>query len=72
MLDDCAVVVYFVSGLFSFLTDYLQEIPRGRLFRILEFMWGFDLVFGVVFAVMLSLTLSNIYRSIQYRFSFDA
>ena len=62
----------FISGLFSFFTDYVQEIPRGRIFRILEFMWGFDLVFGVAFAVMLSLTLSNIYRSIQYRFSFDA
>ncbi len=62
----------FVSGLFSFLTDYVQEIPNHRIFRILEFMWGFDLVFGVVFAVMLSLALSNIYRNIQYRFSFDA
>lgn len=62
----------FVSGLLSFLTDYVQEIPSGRLFRILEFMWGFDLVFGAVFVVMLSLALSRIYSSIQYRFSFDA
>ncbi len=61
----------FVSGLFSFLTDYVQEIPDHRLFRILEFMWGIDLVFGAVFAVMFAVFLGNVHRSIRYRFSFD-
>lgn len=62
----------FVSGLFSFLTDYVQEFPDHRLLRILEFMWGIDLVFGIVFAVMLAVLLANVLRSIRYRFSFDA
>ncbi len=61
----------FVSGLFSFLTDYVQEIPDHRLFRILEFMWGIDLVVGAVFAVMFAVFLGNVHRSIRYRFSFD-
>lgn len=62
----------FVSGLLSFLTDYVQEFPDHRLFRILEFMWGIDLVFGVVFAVVFAVVLDSVHRSIRYRFSFDA
>ncbi len=62
----------FVSGLFSFFTDYVQEFPDHRLFRVLEFMWGIDLVFGVAFAIIFAIVLGNVHRSIRDRFSFDA
>lgn len=62
----------FISGVVSFLNDYIQQFPNKRIFRILEFMWGIDLVFGLIFAVMLCVTLSNIQKQIVYRFSFDA
>ena len=62
----------FVSGLISFLTDYVQEFPNHRLFRILEFMWGIDLVVGAAFAVVFAAVLGSVYRSICHRFSLDA
>ncbi len=61
----------FISGLISFLYDYIQEIPDARIYRLLEFLWGIDLTAGLVFAVLLAATLGNVYREIQHRFCFE-
>lgn len=65
------LVFGFISGLISFLYDYIQEIPDGRIFRLLEFLWGIDLTFAAIFAVLLTSTLFNVHKEIRYRFCFE-
>ena len=65
------LVFGFISGLLSFLYDYIQEIPDARIYRLLEFLWGIDLTFATVFAVLLTSTLFSIHKEIRYRFCFE-
>lgn len=60
-----------LSGLFSFLYDYIKEIPASGFFRILEFWWFFDMVLSLVFATVLSSTLYALYEQIQKKYAFD-
>lgn len=61
----------FISGLFSFLYDYIKEKPGKGIYHLLEFTWVFDFCGSVVFAVMLGATLSAIYGEIKNRFLYD-
>ncbi len=58
----------FLSGLASFLYDYIKEISSKGLFRLMEFFWSIDLALALVFAVLFSFTLANIHRQIRQRF----
>jgi hypothetical protein len=61
----------FVSGLFSFLFDYLKEWPSLKIFRILEFFWCADFVMALFFAVYFGYTLSLIFGKIKERYQFE-
>lgn len=61
----------FIAGLCSFLYDYIQEIPNKRIFRILEFFWGIDLCFSVVFAILLTVLLTTVRREISGRYALE-
>ncbi len=62
----------FVSGLFSFVYDYMQIIPAGKWFRFLEFFWAYDFCLSLLFAAIFSTTLSHILSQIRYRFSLSS
>ncbi len=62
----------FLSGLVSFLYDYIKEIPGKGIFRLLEFFWAVDFSLALVFAVVLGFTLSAIHTEIRQRFLYDA
>ena len=64
-------VLGFVSGLISFLYDYIKELPGKGILRLLDYVWIFDLCAGIVFAVTLASLLSNIYGEIKNRFLYD-
>ena len=61
----------FISGLISFLYDYIKELPGKGIWRLLDYIWIFDLCAGIVFAVILASLLSNIYSEIKNRFLYD-
>lgn len=61
----------FISGLLSFLYDYIKELPGKGILRLLDYIWIFDFCAGVVFAVVLASLLSNIYSEIKNRFLYD-
>lgn len=61
----------FISALFSFLYDYLKEVPGKGFFRILEFFWFADFSMALVFAILFSVLLSRIYRQICARYQFE-
>ena len=61
----------FISGLFSFLFDYIKELPGDGILRLLDYIWIFDFCAGIVFAVALASLLSNIYSEIKNRFLYD-
>ena len=61
----------FIAALASFLYDYVQEIPNIRIFRLMEYFWGIDLILSVLFAVMLGSLLSAIHREIEGRFEYE-
>ena len=65
-------VFAFLSGLFSFIYDYMQIIPGGKWFRFLEFFWAYDFCFCLLLATLFSATLSNIHKQIKYRFSLSS
>ncbi len=58
----------FLSGLCSFLYDYIKEIPSKGVFRLLEFFWALDFSLALLFAIVLSFTLVNIHAQIRQRF----
>lgn len=61
----------FISGLCSFLFDYLKEWPEGKLFRFLELFWSVDLVAALLFAVYFGYTLTLIFGKIKERYRFE-
>lgn len=64
-------VVGFAAGLCSFLYDYIQDIPNGNIFRLLEYFWMLDFTLSLVFAVLLGNLLLRIHKEIQNRFQYD-
>ncbi len=61
----------FVSALFSFLYDYIKEMPGKGILHLLEFTWIFDFCGAVAFAVAFGILLSQIYGEIKQRFLYD-
>ncbi|MBQ8357174.1 MAG: hypothetical protein IJX39_05130 [Clostridia bacterium] len=61
----------FISGLLSFLYDYIKELPGEGFLHVLEFTWIFDFCGAVLFAVLFTSLLSNIYSEIKNRFLYD-
>ena len=61
----------FISGLVSFLFDYIKELPGKGILRLLDYIWIFDFCLGIAFAVALASLLSNIYGEIKNRFLYD-
>lgn len=65
------MVFALLSGLCSFLYDYIKEIPSAGFFRIMEFFWFFDLLMSVVFGIVLTVTLYAVYTQIGNKYQFD-
>lgn len=65
------MVFALLSGLCSFLYDYIKEIPSAGFFRIMEFFWFFDLLMSVVFGIVLTVTLYAVYAQIGNKYQFD-
>lgn len=61
----------FVSGLFSFLYDYIKEMPGKGIYHLLEFTWIFDFCAALAFAVVFGGLLYRIYREIKQRYMYD-
>lgn len=61
----------FISGLFSFLYDYIKEMPGKGIYHLLEFTWIFDFCAALVFAFLFGALLHRIYREIKQRFMYD-
>lgn len=61
----------FISGLFSFLYDYIKEMPGKGIYHLLEFTWVFDFCAALTFAVVFGGMLHSIYREIKQRFLYD-
>ena len=64
-------LVGFLSGLCSFLFDYLKEWPDTKLFRLLEFFWAVDFLFAVGAAISAGLLLSHLFGKIKERYRFE-
>lgn len=65
------MVFALLSGLCSFLYDYIKDIPHAGFFRIMEFFWFFDMLMSILFAVVLTVTLHSVYEQIQNKYQFD-
>ncbi len=64
-------ILGFISGLFSFLYDYIKEWPNTKAFRILEFFWCADFLCALLFAVYFGYTLFLIFGKIKERYRFE-
>lgn len=64
-------VMGFISGLFSFLYDYIKVMPGKGIYHLLEYLWIFDFCAAIVFAAVLGATLYRIYGEIKNRYQFD-
>ena len=64
-------ILGFISGLFSFLFDYIKEWPNTKAFRILEFLWCADFLSALLFAVYFGYTLALIFGKIKERYRFE-
>ena len=64
-------VLGFLSGICSFFFDYIQEIPNGIIFRLLEYFWMLDFSLALVFAALFGNLLLHIYKEIQSRYQYD-
>lgn len=61
----------FISGLLSFLYDYIKEMPGRGIYHVLEFTWVFDFCSAVIFAVMLIAFLYRSFEEIKNRYRYD-
>ncbi len=61
----------FISALFSFLYDYIKEMPGKGIYHVLEFTWIFDFCGAVIFTVMFIATLVEILGEIKNRYQYD-
>jgi hypothetical protein len=61
----------FISGLLSFLFDYIKELPGKGILRLLDYIWILDFCAGILFAAVLASLLSNVYSEIKNRFLYD-
>lgn len=61
----------FISGLVSFLYDYIKELPGKGILRLLDYIWIFDFCLAIAFAVVLATLLSSISNEIKNRFLYD-
>ena len=64
-------ILGFLSALASFLFDYLQSWPSGRIFRLLEGFWILDFALALLFAIYFCYTLSLAMGKIKERFQFE-
>ena len=61
----------FLSGLLSFLYDYIKEMPGKGIYHVLEFTWIFDFCAAVLFTVMFIVVLFEIFGEIRNRYRYD-
>ena len=73
-LDSALIRVFvfgFISGLLSFLYDYIKEMPGKGIYHLLEFTWIFDFCGALAFAFAFGTLLYRIYGEIRQRFLYD-
>ncbi|MBQ9099669.1 MAG: hypothetical protein IJY50_09620 [Clostridia bacterium] len=61
----------FVTGLFSFLFDYIKTPVGKGIYHLLEFTWIFDFCASLLFAALLGAFLFRVYHEIKNRFQYD-
>lgn len=61
----------FISGLLSFLYDYLKTWPNLKIFRLMEGFWILDFSFALLFAIYAAYTFSLVVQQIGERFQFE-
>ena len=64
-------ILGFFSGLCSFLYDYMQEIPSGGFFRLLEYFWIVDFAVGVACAIYVAVLLGRLLQEIKVRYLYE-
>ena len=61
----------FISGLLSFLYDYIKELPGRGILHVLEYTWMFDFCAALLFAILFGTLLTGIFKEIKNRFLYD-